>query len=146
MEIFDKPSPFVPRDPLPCILYGVDRDGSDQDPFQRFHTFGRQTPCESFQVFCRRVFTFVLFFDEHVAILGDSGHIVISQLLTVLPEAEDIAAPVSHIDPLGVGRNWSDPLDALLPDERLAPTCIALCLGFLLRGWLAYKRFLAHTA
>src|SRR6266702_4575713 len=106
---------------------------------------GRQTPCESFQVFCRRVFTFVLF-DEHVAILGDSGHIVISQLLTVLPEAEDIAAPVSHIDPLRVGRNWSDPLDALLPDERLAPTCIALCLGFLLRGWLAYKRFLAHTA
>src|SRR5260370_40048521 len=107
---------------------------------------GRQTPCESFQVFCRRVFTFVLFFDEHVAILGDSGHIVISQLLTVLPEAADIAAPVSHIDPLRVGRNWSDPLDALLPDERLAPTRICFSLGFLLPSPPASHTVLAPTA
>src|SRR5437879_3447900 len=39
VEIFDKPSPLIPRDPLPSILDGVDGDGGDQDPFQRFDTF-----------------------------------------------------------------------------------------------------------
>src|SRR5260370_18161566 len=103
---------------------------------------GRQTPCESFQVFCRRVFTFVLFFDEHVAILSVSGNIVISQLLTVLPEAEDIAAPVSHIDPLRFGRTCSDPLDSLFSDERLTPTSVPLCLSFRLYVFLFYNLFL----
>ena len=56
--------------------------------------FRRQTPCKGFQMCCCRVLAFILFFDEHVAILGDSGHMIVSQLLTPLPEAEDIAAPI----------------------------------------------------
>jgi len=68
------------------------------------------------------VLLFLLFFDEHVAILGDSGDMVISQILTRLPEAEDVAAPISHIDPLRARRNGSDLLDALFPDEQLAPS------------------------
>jgi len=56
-----------------------------------------------------------------------------------LPEAEDVAAPISHIDPLRARRNGSDLLDALFPDEQLAPSLGTLCLGFPLGSWFTTK-------
>ena len=70
---------------------------------------------------------------------------VISQILTPLPETEDIAAPISHINPLRPRRNWSDLFDALFPDQRLAPPRVPLCPGFLFRGWFTDKGLLTYT-
>src|SRR5947209_2909316 len=70
---------------------------------------------------------------------------VICQILTPLPETEDIAAPISHVDPLRVSRNWSDLLDTLFPDQRLAPPRVPLSPGFPLGSWFTDEGLLTYT-
>src|SRR5436853_1635019 len=116
--------------------------GNGQNPC----TLGRQTPSQRFEVGCCWILLLIGLFNENIAILGHAGHIVVPQLLTPLPETEDIAAPIPDVDPLGIQRRRSDPFDALLPDERLAPPRIVLCPGFLLRGRFTHKGLLVYTA
>src|SRR5438094_778339 len=96
-------------------------------------------------MFCCWVLLFLLFFHQNIAVLGHASHEVISQLLTALPEAEDVAPTIPNVDPLRTRWYRTDALDTLFPNLPLAPTCLPLGLRFLLRSWLAHKGLLVHT-
>src|SRR5437879_3881426 len=57
----------------------------------------------------------------------------------------NIAAAISHIDPLAIGRHPSDLFHTPLPDLRFSLPFLALCLRFPCWGEFASEGFQGHT-
>src|SRR5258708_7848479 len=106
---------------------------------------GWQATRKGFEMLLIQFRLLILLNTLHVTILGHTKHKVIAQLLTRLPKCVDIAAALSHVDPLVVFRDPSDLLDTVLPDLRFARALFPLDLRFPNRCELADKGFLSDA-
>lgn len=83
---------------------------------QQPNILGRQLASACFEMQQAGIVAPLSLCSHNSTILGDTDGEVIAQRSTGLPEREDIAAPVSHGDPLAACGNGSDPVHALFPD------------------------------
>lgn len=86
-----------------------------------------------------RIFYGVRFFSHTPTVLGNPDRQIRTELLTRVPEREDIAAPIFSGDPLYAAGNRSNAAHTRLPDLRFACALVALPFRFLCRGRLAHK-------
>lgn len=102
---------------------------------------GRRLSGTTFQMKQLEIGTSLRLFSHTPTILGDTDHEVRAQLLARLPKGE-IAAPVSHREPLAASGNGSDAAHTLFPHLRLA---LALTSRFPFGGGLADNGLLSRT-
>src|SRR5690349_15054537 len=93
---------------------------------EKLSSSGRQRTSQRFEVFLITLLGSIVLWDTDHTILGDSNRKVIPQLLTRLPKRVNIAAAISHVDPLLVLRHRAQSLHTAFPDLRFTLPFLSL--------------------